>query len=105
MLGGSFLGLFSYYPYITPFTGPVLPTLALAVTGVTALMNFATQQSVSSLRLNNEGELEVKYNVTPFITKTATANLGAVHSFNKESPFGQILILSSYTQDGQKVNE
>lgn len=97
--------MFAYFPYIVPYTGALIPTLGLAFTGVSSLFTFAVQDEVKSVRIVEDGRVEIKYSVSPVITKTIYADLGQIHSVMKDAPEGQILVLSGYTADGQEVNE
>ena len=87
-MGGAFLSLFAYFPYIVPYTGALIPTIGLAVTGVSSLFSFAIQNEVKSVRIIEDGRVEIKYSVSPVVTKTVYAELGQVHSVMKDAPEG-----------------
>jgi hypothetical protein len=108
----STFGIYWYLPYMAVYTGTATPIFVACMAGLYGMNSFSDTNMVNSIKVVENGTLEINVALSPFASKTIHANIKAVKSvvslhnddIGEDDQEGNIIRIDTYQEAGETIN-
>jgi hypothetical protein len=97
-------GIYAYLPYMAVFTGSTVPIFAACMAALYGVNSFSETNYINSIRVVDNGKLEINVALSPFASKNITTDIKSVKSvvsighddMGEEDQEGNLIRVDSY---------